>query len=48
MTIPMFFMGDMFTPGEEKSGVSILDLAPTIAKIMDVRRSREWEGTELI
>ena len=48
MTIPMFFMGDMFTPGEEKTGVSILDLAPTIAKIMGVKRSREWEGAELI
>ncbi len=48
MTIPMFFMGDMFTPGEEKTGVSILDLAPTIAAIMGVKRAREWEGKELI
>lgn len=44
MTIPMFFMGERFTPGEELSGVSILDLAPTIADILSVPKAPEWEG----
>ena len=47
MTIPMFFMGDAFTAGEELHGISILDLAPTIADIMGVKRAREWEGKEI-
>ena len=47
MTIPMFFMGDMFNAGEELHGISILDLAPTIADIMGVKRAREWEGKEI-
>ena len=48
MTIPMIFYGDAFTPGKELSGVSILDIAPTIAKIMGIDPSEEWEGKCLI
>ena len=47
MTIPMFFLGEAFAPGEEKHGVSILDLAPTIARIMGVPAAPEWEGRPL-
>ncbi|MBR3932735.1 MAG: alkaline phosphatase family protein [Clostridia bacterium] len=48
MTIPMVFYGPMFTPGKELSGVSILDLAPTIADIIGAQKSPEWEGKSLI
>ncbi len=48
MTIPMVFYGPQFSPGEELSGVSILDIAPTIADIMGVTPSKEWEGKSLI
>lgn len=48
MTIPMVFYGPMFTPGKELSGVSLLDIAPTIAEIMGVPKAREWEGKSLI
>ena len=48
MTIPMFFMGEEFEAGKALKNVSILDLAPTIAKIMGVPKAREWEGRELI
>ena len=48
MTIPMFFIGEEFTPGKALSGVSILDLAPTIAKIMGVPAAPEWEGKPLV
>ena len=48
MTIPMFFVGDEFEAGKELADVSILDLAPTIAKILDVPTAREWEGKSLL
>lgn len=48
MTIPMFFIGDAFTPGKELSGVSILDLAPTIADLMKVYPAPQWEGKSLL
>ena len=46
-TIPMFFIGDRFTPGKELDGVTILDLAPTAADIMGVPCAPEWEGHSL-
>ena len=48
MTIPMIFFGPDFKAGEELHGVSILDLAPTIADIMSVAPAVEWEGKSLI
>ena len=47
MTIPMFYIGPDFTPGCFEGG-SILDIAPTIAKIMNIRPAPEWEGTQVI
>ena len=47
MTIPMFFFGEGFTPGKELSGVSILDIAPTVADVMGVPAADEWEGHSL-
>ena len=48
MTIPMFFMGPDFTPGKKLFGISLLDIAPTIAGIMDVPAPREWEGKSVV
>ncbi len=48
MTIPMFFCGKQFKTNEELEGVSILDIAPTIADIMNIPASRDWEGKSLI
>ncbi len=47
MTIPMFFLGERFEKGCALDGVSILDLAPTIADVMGIRRAPEWEGKSL-
>ena len=44
MTIPMFFIGKRFTPAKEISGISLLDIAPTVADIMSVAKAPEWEG----
>lgn len=48
MTIPMFFCGPDFEAGKELHGVSMLDLTPTIAKIMGVPAVKEWEGKPLV
>ena len=48
MTIPMFFYGTQFVSGKELSGISILDIAPTIADIIGVSPAKEWEGKSLI
>lgn len=48
MTIPMFFIGPDFAPGKKLSGISLLELAPTIAEIMGVPAAREWEGTPIV
>lgn len=47
-TIPMIFHGDSFEENTELSGVSILDIAPTIAAIMNAPIPREWEGKVLV
>ena len=43
-TIPIFYFGKQFSAGKRFSGGSILDIAPTIAKIMDIPPADEWEG----
>ena len=43
-TIPMFYFGKQFEAGKRFTGGSILDIAPTIAKLMDVPTAVEWEG----
>ena len=48
MTIPMFFIGKEFISGKELSGVNILDIAPTIADIMNLSVPREWEGKSIL
>jgi len=44
MTIPMCFIGKRFEPGKQLDGVSILDIAPTVADVMGVTYAPEWEG----
>jgi hypothetical protein len=48
MTIPMFFVGSEFKPGEELHGLSLLNLAPTIAQLLQIPAAREWEGQSII
>jgi phosphopentomutase len=47
MTIPMFFIGKRFEAGKKLEGISILDIAPTIADVMSVMPAPEWEGRSL-
>ena len=44
MTVPFFFYGPDFEKGKVVDGVSLLEIAPTIAKIMGIVPEREWDG----
>ncbi|MBR4769126.1 MAG: alkaline phosphatase family protein [Lachnospiraceae bacterium] len=47
MTIPLFCFGEEFCPGAVFQNASILDVAPTIAKIMGLPADEDWEGKAL-
>ncbi len=44
MTIPVFLHGNPFEAGKEIHGVNIMDIAPTIAALLQVEPAAEWEG----
>jgi len=44
MTIPFFFYGEDIEPGEISRELSLLDITPTIAKILGVPMDNDWEG----
>ena len=48
MTIPLFFYGKEFAPKVITEQLSLLDIAPTIAKIVGIEPEHEWEGKSLI
>lgn len=48
MTIPFFALGKAFEPGKVLENVSILDYAPTVTKLLDVKPNGDWEGKSLI
>jgi len=47
MTIPFFIKGKEINPGRFDGG-SIIDIAPTIVKLIGVEADPEWEGNPLI
>jgi arylsulfatase A-like enzyme len=49
MIIPLFFYGKDFPKGEViKEQISLLNIAPTIAKLLGVTPEPDWEGTPVI
>ena len=48
MTIPLFFYGKDFHAGEISKELSLLNIAPTIAKIMGIEPEMEWEGSSIV
>ena len=48
MIIPLFFYGKDFKAGELTEELSLLNIAPTIAKLMGVEADRDWEGSSVI
>ncbi len=47
MLIPVIIRGKDFEKGEMPEGVSILDLAPTVTKLLNAESDDEWEGKPL-
>ena len=47
MTIPVFFMGREFKCGR-LNDVSIMDIAPTITKLMGLSPAFDWEGRSIL
>ena len=47
MTIPMIAIGPDFAPGSALDGASIMDIAPTVAKLLGVEPDEDWEGKSL-
>lgn len=45
--VPLFLLGRDFAPGTRFES-TILDIAPTIADIMNVEAAEEWEGTSIL
>ncbi len=48
MTIPMFFIGTPFEAGKVLSGISLLDIAPTVVDVMGVSLAQGWEGKSIL
>lgn len=48
MNIPLICMGEDFMPGEIKKEVTIMDIAPTITKLLEVPESPDWEGKSIL
>ena len=48
LTVPLFINSPLITAGENLGSVSVLDIAPTIAKLMGVKPHSDWEGKSLI
>lgn len=48
MTIPILMAGSPFAPGNHIADANIIDLAPTIAKLLGVPSNKDWEGKCLI
>ncbi len=45
MTVPLFVVGPAIRPGHEISApVSLLDVAPTLARVLGLTAPREWRG----
>ena len=48
MLVPFFFRGPGFEKSKEIDGISLLDIAPTIASLMGIAPEEEWEGHSII
>lgn len=47
MTTPLLLWGPKFEAGKEVEGLSIKDIAPTVAALLEVPPAKEWEGKVL-
>ena len=48
MTVPFFFYGNDFEKGRILEDVSLLEISPTIAKVMGIPAEQDWDGHSVI
>lgn len=48
MLIPVIIKGKDFEKGKDLGNINIMDIAPTVAKLLGVRPDDEWEGKSII
>ena len=48
MTIPIIITGKGFDSAVKLDNANIIDIAPTITKLLDAAPSKEWEGKPLL
>ena len=48
MTIPVMICGKRFAAGKDLGEISIKDIAPTVAALLDTPCAEEWEGKSLV
>lgn len=48
VTIPLIIKGKDFKIGESLNNASIMDIAPTVAKLLDIPADTDWEGKSLL
>jgi len=48
MTIPFMTVNGPWNAGSTFDSVNIKDIAPTVAKLLEVPANEDWEGTSLI
>ncbi|MHA6480556.1 alkaline phosphatase family protein [Paenibacillus sp. strain BS8-2] len=48
MTIPLFVKGKAFASGAPLPEATIIDIAPTIVKLLGVTSNKDWEGKPLV
>lgn len=48
MTIPLIIKGKDFGPDHSIDGASIMDIAPTVAALLNVAPDSDWEGKSLL
>ena len=48
MIIPVILNGKDFEKGEIRNNVNIMDIAPTVTRLLGVEPDSEWEGTSLL
>ena len=48
MTIPISLYGPQWEKGKELASIRLIDLAPTIAAMLDCEIPADWDGVSLL
>ena len=48
MTIPLYAIGDFFEKGNKLDNLSMLNVAPTVLKLLNVTQPKSWQGKSIL